>query len=226
MRRAFTLFSVAAHAVVITAALVAQVLAVGTLPTPHQPVLYDAAQIMPVDIELPKPPRRTEPNRSASTAGPSVSADAAPTVEPSDVTPETGREGTSDPHGPLGPIVGVENGSPAAIYIIGSGVAPPPPPATVAPIRLHQGMKAPRRIVDVPPAYPAVAQRARVEGVVILEAVIDTQGRVTSVRVLRSIALLDQAAVDAVKQWRFTPAFLNAEPVPVVMTVTVNFTLQ
>ena len=60
----------------------------------------------------------------------------------------------------------------------------------------------------------------------ILEAVIDAQGRVASVRVLRSIALLDQAAVDAVRQWRFTPALLNAEPVPVVMTVTVNFKLQ
>jgi periplasmic protein TonB len=65
-----------------------------------------------------------------------------------------------------------------------------------------------------------------VEGVVILEAVIDAQGRVASVRVLRSIALLDQAAVEAVRKWRFTPAFLNDEPVPVVMTVTVDFTLQ
>jgi protein TonB len=87
-------------------------------------------------------------------------------------------------------------------------------------------MKAPHKIVDVAPVYPPVAQRARVEGVVILEAVIDAQGRVEAVRVLRSIALLDQAAVDAVKQWRFTPALLNAEPVPVVMTVTVNFMLQ
>jgi protein TonB len=87
-------------------------------------------------------------------------------------------------------------------------------------------MKAPHKIVDVPPVYPPVAQRARVEGVVILEAVIDAQGRVASVRVLRSIALLDQAAVEAVRQWRFTPALLNTEPVPVVMTVTVNFTLR
>ena len=64
------------------------------------------------------------------------------------------------------------------------------------------------------------------QGVVILEAVIDAKGAVASVRVLRSIPLLDQAAVDAVQQWRFTPALLNSEPVPVVMTVTVNFTLQ
>jgi protein TonB len=62
--------------------------------------------------------------------------------------------------------------------------------------------------------------------VVILEAVIDAQGRVESVRVLRSIALLDQAAADAVRQWRFTPTLLNGEPVPIVMTVTVNFALR
>ena len=73
-------------------------------------------------------------------------------------------------------------------------------------------MRAPQKIVDVAPVYPPVAQRARVEGVVILEAVIDAQGRVASVRVLRSIALLDQAAAEAVKQWRFTPALLNPSP--------------
>ncbi len=86
-------------------------------------------------------------------------------------------------------------------------------------------MQAPRKIANVDPVYPRVAQTARVEGVVILEAVIDARGRVESVRVLRSIPLLDQAAVDAVKQWILTPALLNGIAVPVVMTVTVNFTL-
>ena len=60
----------------------------------------------------------------------------------------------------------------------------------------------------------------------ILEAVLDAQGQVESVRVLRSIPQLDRAALDAVQQWRFTPALLNGQAVPVVMTVTVNFTLQ
>lgn len=223
MRPDFTLFSLVAHAVVITAALVPQQLAVGALPTPHQPVQFDAAHIMPADIQLPKPPRRTAPGRTASTESASVSPGAAPTVVPAGVAPETGREGTS---APPGPIVGVESGSPVGIDGIGSGEALPPPPAPVAPIRLHQGMKAPYKIVDVPPAYPAVAQRARVEGVVILEAVIDAQGNVRSARVLKSIPLLDQAALDAVKGWQFTPTLLNGVPVPVMMTVTVNFTLQ
>ena len=87
-------------------------------------------------------------------------------------------------------------------------------------------MAAPVKVVDAAPVYPAIARTARVEGVVILEAVLDVEGRVDSVRVLRSIALLDQSAVDAVKRWRFTPALLNGQPVSVVMTVTVNFRLQ
>jgi protein TonB len=224
MRRNFTLFSVIAHAVVITAALVAQQLDVGALPTPHQPVLFEAADIMPADIQLPKPPRAATPSRTASTESAPVSPDAAPTVVPTGLAPEREPEGRSTGSGP---ILGVENGATGGIESIsGGGAPPPPPPPPVVPIRLHQGMKAPHKIVDVAPVYPPVAQRARVEGVVILEAVIDAQGRVASVSVLRSIALLDQAAADAVKQWRFTPALLNTEPVPVVMTVTVNFTLQ
>jgi protein TonB len=223
MRRHFTLFSVVAHAVVITAALVAQQLDVGALPTPHQPVLFEAADIMPADIQLPKPPPHVGPIRAAATDSASMSMNPAPTVMPTGLAPETEPAGTSA----SGPIVGVENGGSGGIESISGGSAPPPPPPPpVVPIRLHQGMRAPQKIVDVAPVYPPVAQRARVEGVVILEAVIDAQGRVASVRVLRSIALLDQAAAEAVKQWRFTPALLNAEPVPVVMTVTVNFTLQ
>jgi len=82
------------------------------------------------------------------------------------------------------------------------------------------------KVVDVAPIYSAIARAAHVRGVVILEAVLNTQGAVQSVRVLRSIPLLDQAAVDAVQQWRYTPGLLNGRAVPVVMTVTVNFRLE
>jgi protein TonB len=71
-----------------------------------------------------------------------------------------------------------------------------------------------------------VAQDAMVSGLVIIEATINAEGNVSDARVLRSIPMLDQAALDAVKQWRFTPTLLNGAPVPVIMTVTVNFTLQ
>jgi protein TonB len=87
-------------------------------------------------------------------------------------------------------------------------------------------IKAPRKIKDISPTYPDIAKQARVQGIVILEAIIDPAGNVTNVRVLRSIPLLDQSAMDAVKQWKYEPTLLNGVPVPIVMTVTVNFALQ
>ena len=76
------------------------------------------------------------------------------------------------------------------------------------------------------PLYPEIARSARVSGIVILEAILAEDGTVRDVRVLRSVALLDAAAVAAVREWRFTPTLLNGMPVPVVMTVTVAFNLQ
>ena len=95
-----------------------------------------------------------------------------------------------------------------------------------APVRVGGNIKAPIKTRHVAPAYPAIAQSARVQGVVIIEATIDQSGRVRDARVLRSIPLLDQAAIDAVRQWEFTPTFLNGVAVPVIMTVTVQFTLN
>ena len=86
--------------------------------------------------------------------------------------------------------------------------------------RLHQGAtQDPGRQAR----YPEIAQAAGVQGIVILEALIEKDGTVGDVRVLRSVALLDQAAIDAVQQWRFTPTLLNGQPVEVLMAVTVNF---
>src|SRR5205823_1212946 len=149
-----------------------------------------------------------------------VSADLAPLVAPEGVTKETGHESEhavvrSDL--PVGAIDGIGT---EAIGTVTGDVPPPPPPPQI-PMRLHSGMQAPVKTVHVAPIYPPIAQSARVQGVVILEAVIDARGTVTSVSVLRSIPLLDPAAVDAVRQWKFTPARLNDQPVPVVMTVTV-----
>jgi protein TonB len=77
----------------------------------------------------------------------------------------------------------------------------------------------------VRPVYPAIARSAKVQGVVILEVVIGPDGHVRDARVIRSIPLLDQAALDAVKQWEYTSTLLNGVAVPVVMAVTVNFSL-
>jgi TonB family protein len=84
----------------------------------------------------------------------------------------------------------------------------------------------PRKIKNVPPAYPQAAREARIQGVVILECTIGTDGNVTNVTVSRGIPELDEAAVEAVRQWVYTPTILNGVAVPVVMTVTVNFRLE
>lgn len=96
----------------------------------------------------------------------------------------------------------------------------------LAPVRVGGNIKPPVKIRDVRPVYPAEAQAARVSGLVIIEALIGVDGVVEQARILRSIPMLDQAALDAVQQWRFTPTQLNGQPVPVIMTVTVNFTVQ
>ena len=76
------------------------------------------------------------------------------------------------------------------------------------------------------PVYPPIARTANIQGIVIIEATIDTDGRVVNARILRSIPLLDQAALDAVRSWEYTPTTLNGVAVPVVMTVTVTFVLS
>ena len=98
-------------------------------------------------------------------------------------------------------------------------------PGGLQPVRVGGQIKAPTQIKKVQPVYPADAQAAKVQGVVIMEAIIGVDGRVADARVLRSVPLLDQAAVDAVKQWEYTPTLLNGVPTPVIMTVTVTFSL-
>ena len=118
---------------------------------------------------------------------------------------------------------------------------PPPPPPGVqgtgsyvsddasfaeGALRVGGTIKAPVKVRNVNPIYPQEAQTAGVSGVVIIEARIEADGTVSRTRVLRSIPMLDDAAVEAVSQWQFTPTLLNGQPSPIVMTVTVNFTLQ
>ena len=93
-------------------------------------------------------------------------------------------------------------------------------------MRVGSGIQQPTQLRKVNPVYPEIARSARVQGVVILELTLDTQGFVTDARILRSIPLLDQAAIDAVRQWQYTPTLLNGVPVPIVMTATVQFTLS
>jgi protein TonB len=98
--------------------------------------------------------------------------------------------------------------------------------AASAAVRVGGKVKAPVKTKDVKPEYPAAAKSAKVQGAVIIEATIGADGKVIDAKVLRSVSMLDQAALDAVRQWEFSPTLLNGKPVPVKMTVTVNFKLQ
>jgi TonB family protein len=223
MPRISRMFSLIVHLIVIGAAMAYSVLAPGPLPTPRQMLAFDDADMVKVfDIELPAP----APHRDAAPVD-TVSPDAAPLEAPHGITAETGLEGVHAASS--SEVIGIENAGGGALDSVGTVervAPPPPPPPPQTPIHLRSGMQPPRKIVDARPSYPAIAQAARVGGMVILEAVIDAQGNVEAVRVLRSIPLLDRAAVDAVKQWTFTPTLLNGVPVPIVMTVTVNFELR
>ncbi|HEY3886464.1 MAG TPA: M56 family metallopeptidase [Vicinamibacterales bacterium] len=113
---------------------------------------------------------------------------------------------------------------------------PPPPPRlqtepwtsadAASAVPLGGKIKPPKRLVDVRPVYPEEARINRVRGIVIVKALIDREGNVEEVHVLRSIPLFDQAAVDAVSQWKFEPTLVNGEPVPLIMTMTINFNGQ
>jgi len=82
------------------------------------------------------------------------------------------------------------------------------------------------KVRHVSPVYPPDALAQGVQGVVILEARLEADGTVSKTRILRSIPALDDAAQEAVSQWQFTPTLVGGQPSPVVMVVTVNFTLQ
>jgi protein TonB len=99
-------------------------------------------------------------------------------------------------------------------------------PAPSKRIRLAPRVVEANLIHDVAPVYPPEAGRARIEGTVVLMAVIGKDGSVEDVRVESGLPILAQAAIDAVKQWRYKPYLLNGEPVEVDSRITINFTLS
>jgi len=176
---------------------------------------------------MPPPPEVAvaPPPRASSTPAPNPAL--APTSAPQSIKPESndpppiGAIGI-DPNGlPPGVGVGTSVGLTSPVQILA-----PPPPKPSGPVRVADLPVAPRKTVDVRPVYPEVARMVKVEGTVVLEAVLDQSGRVTQLRVIRSIPLLDQAALDAVRQWRYTPSMYGGQPVSVLMTITINFQLR
>jgi protein TonB len=122
------------------------------------------------------------------------------------------------PGGQMGGVIGgIISSTPVAV----------PKMATPSRIRVSQGVTAGMKIHDVSPQYPQMAKIARVQGPVVLAAVIGKDGAIQNLRVVSTASpLLNQSALDAVKQWRYRPYILNGEPVEVDTTITVNFTLS
>jgi protein TonB len=107
----------------------------------------------------------------------------------------------------------------------GGGNGPPGPGSNgVARAGVH--VQEPAKVRHVAPVYPELARRAGVRGVVELDCVLDVAGRVTDVRVVRGHPLLDAAAVEAVREWRYRPTLLNGVPVAVQLTVLVRFEIK
>jgi protein TonB len=216
--------SLLAHVVVLAAALVmSQIEVDGTLPEPHHTMVAYTA--MPRDIQLPPPP--PAPPRGERATAVATHSTLAPVLAPDGIAPDSSA-GIGVPGGLPG---GVPGGVPGGLLSDGTmrfSTPPPSEPTREEPKALRVGgdVRPPEKIHDVRPVYPRAALEARIEGSVILEATISPTGIVEGLRVVKSVPLLDTAAREAVRQWRFKPTLLNGVPVPVLMTVTLHFRLQ
>jgi periplasmic protein TonB len=227
------LISTAAHLIVVGILLAISVVYVTTeLPQVPDMLAFVASAAPPPPPPPPPAPASTASKRKVTKPVPTVSPRAAPVEAPPEIVEETHVD-TGSEEGVQG---GIEGGVAGGVVggIVGGLVAtdlpppPPPPPAPIerGPVRVGGEVKAPALLERVEPEYPPLAVRAQVQGVVILEAVVDRQGGIEDVRVLRSIPLLDGAAIAAVRQWRYSPLLLNGKPERFVLTVTLNFSLS
>jgi periplasmic protein TonB len=173
-------------------------------------------------VEQPKPMAR--PERVVVTPTISLSSTTAPRVIPKDIF-------TPDRPESLGPInvaaMGDDSGVPGAIDKAFHNSEPKPVvrAAPKGPTPVSSGVMTGKLIDKVTPFYPAMARAARVQGTVVLQAVISKTGTIENLRVESGPALLQQAAIDAVKQWRYQPYLLDGQAVEVETTVSVVFTL-
>jgi protein TonB len=217
--------SMALHVLAAAAVIVVPLLLAETLPGTGVRAFF----VEPMAVPAPPPPppplpgaaaaARTAPRTEAKTGG------LVPPVEvPTDIRPEAAID--------IGSLGGDPNGVPGGVPdgVVGAIVADqttaPPKPAAVTPVRVGGVVHEPRKVVNVAPVYPELALRAGLEGIVIIEATIDERGRVQDAKVLRGVPVLDAAALDALRQWVYTPTLLDGVPTPVIMTVTVRFMVR
>ena len=208
--------SIGTHGAVLLALVVVPLMATDVLPTPRSVMAFAAVP------PAPPPPPPPPPAASAAPTPSRPVAHVSPVVAPVEEPPAAVKPEPPPPTTIGGVVGGVVGGIPGGTLGGVTSLAPPPPSG---PVHVGRDVREPKLVKKVPPIYPASAQTAKVQGVVIIEAIIGKDGSVKDARVTKSVALLDQAALDAVKQWRFIPTQLNGYPVEVVCSLTVTFTL-
>jgi protein TonB len=218
--------SMAVHAGVIAAVLVGTFWFIAP-PTPRAQMMM-AFVAAPPPPPPPPPPAPAPPQQAVKAERPvPTSGNVAPVEMPAEILPEApAAEGMDED------VAGVPGGVPGGIAggVLGGLMpeAPPPPPEPPAPrkpVRIGGQIKEPALIYRVQPEYPLLAVASKMEGLVILEAIVDEEGRVETVRSLRAATIFDDAALKAVRQWRYSPVLLNGRPEKFILTVVVSFTL-
>jgi protein TonB len=199
---------------------------------PEVPAMVAFVAELPAPAPPPPPPapaprvrveREPQPTTPAPASGQTFIA---PAEIPQGIQPES----AVDFDGEGGVAGGVPGGIRGGIVggVLGGIImdAPPPSPPPRIPKRVGGDVQTPALVRRVEPEYPPIAVSAKVTGTVILEATVNDTGEVTNVVLLRSIPLLDKAAITAVKQWRYEPLRLNGVPSPFILTVTLTFSLK
>jgi periplasmic protein TonB len=221
------LASFAAHTLLASAAILIPVLLYDALPEPGDTV---RAFFVAPDLAPPPPPPPPPPAAGVRVPrAPAVARPAAPSgfVAPIEIPTSIAAPEGLDLGGVEGGVPGgVEGGVPGGVVggVVG-GLPLAPPPAPRRAVRVGGAIVAPKLVHRVAPEYPALAAMTRIHGVVVLEATVDEAGRVQDVSILRGQPILQEAAVAAVRQWRYQPLLLNGEATPFILTVTLNFNL-
>jgi protein TonB len=176
----------------------------------------------------PTGPRQPRPQHSTNMEGTIVLA---PPRIPDRIAEHLDESAAPMPSGPYVPGAPGGSGSHNPVFdsILASNMhaaAPPPPPSIQKPVRLSTGVTEGLLIQKIMPPYPPIARQIRAQGAVVLQATIGRDGTIRNLQAISGHPTLIQAAVDAVKQWRYRPYFLNGEPVEVETQITVNFTLN
>ncbi len=212
--------SIVVHVAVLAAFAMLQLTTALGAPPVIAPLQAFAAAPDPPVAHVPPPPAVTR-----ATSVPSVNPNAPPLEPPDEIAPELPGLPVATP------------GVPGSLFSGTGQTLTAPPLGTPAahvdfeavsrdPLRVGGAILAPTRVTYVAPLYPDIARVARVDGQVVLDATIDEWGVVTNITVRHSVPLLDRAAIEAVSKWRYAPTRLNGQPIAVVMTVTVTFTLR